>query len=132
MTSPILTFLVAAVIFSVIDFIWLGLVAKQLYRRYIGFLLRDKANIPAAIIFYTLFIIGLIIFVINPALNRENDQIYYAALYGGLYGLFTYATYDLTNLSTVKGWPLTITVIDLAWGVVISTITASVTVLVLA
>lgn len=132
MTSPILTFLVAAVIFSVIDFIWLGLVAKQLYRRYIGFLLRDKANIPAAVIFYTLFIIGLIIFVINPALNRGNDQIYYAALYGGLYGLFTYATYDLTNLSTVKGWPLTITVIDLAWGVVISTITASVTVLVLA
>ena len=83
------------------------------------------------LIFYVLFIIGLVIFAINPALNRGNNQIYFAALHGGLYGLFTYATYDLTNLSTVKGWPLTITLIDLAWGVVISTLTATITVLIL-
>ena len=131
MKSLTLSFVVAAIFFSIIDFVWLSLVAKQLYRRQIGFLLRDKANIPAAVIFYILFIIGLVVFAIYPALNRGSNQIYYALLYGGLYGLFTYATYDLTNLSTIKGWPLTITLIDLAWGMVISTITATITVLIL-
>ena len=132
MVSSITSFLIAAIFFSIIDFIWLSLVAKRLYRQQIGFLLRDKANISAAVIFYILFIIGLVIFAINPALDRGNNQIYHAALYGGLYGLFTYATYDLTNLSTIKGWPLTISLIDLAWGIVISTVTATITVLILA
>jgi len=131
MGTSIISFLIAAIFFSIIDFIWLGLVAKRLYRRQLGFLLRDKANIPAAVTFYILFVIGLVFFVINPALNRGNAQVYYAVLHGGLYGLFTYATYDLTNLSTVKGWPLTITLIDLAWGIVISILTATITVLIL-
>jgi uncharacterized membrane protein len=130
MTTYTLIFLVSSVTFSVIDFVWVGLIAKRLYRRQIGHLLRDKPNVVAAVIFYILYIIGLIIFVINPALQMQGNQILNAAVYGGLYGLFTYATYDLTNLATVKGWPLLITIIDMIWGIVISTITAIITVLI--
>lgn len=126
MTSTLTYILVSALIFSLIDFVWLGFIAKKLYQKYIGFLLRDKPDMVAAVVFYALYIIGLNVFVIAPATNA-NHPVAFAAGYGALYGLFTYATYDLTNQATVKGWPLKITLIDLTWGMAISAVTAAAT-----
>jgi uncharacterized membrane protein len=105
-------------IFLVIDMIWLGLIAKNLYAKYIGFLMKTNVNWTAAIIFYLLFIVGLIVFVITPALEKNSWVV--ALLMGALFGLITYATYDLTNLATIKNWPVIITIIDLIWGTVLA------------
>jgi len=107
-------YLIALPVFFAIDMLWLGLVAKGFYRRQIGFLMRDGFNWPAAVAFYLLFVLGLVVFVIAPALDRDS---WLRALgYGALFGLITYATYDLTNLATVRDWPLPLTIVDLAWG----------------
>jgi uncharacterized membrane protein len=111
-------YIIALPIFLAIDMVWLTLVAKNFYARQIGFLMKPDINWMAAIIFYLLFIGGLVIFVIMPALGK-NSWIY-AILLGALFGLITYATYDLTNLATIKDWPVLITIIDLIWGAVLS------------
>ena len=98
--------------------IWLGLVARNFYRDQIGFLMKNDIDWTAAIIFYLLFIAGLVLFVITPA--QEKDSWVHALLYGAIFGLITYATYDLTNLATIKDWPLTVTMVDLAWGAVLA------------
>ncbi len=104
--------------FFVIDMIWLGLVARSFYRSQLGFLMREKVNWPAAIVFYLLFIAGLIFFVIYPSLGQ--DSWFYALWTGAFFGLICYSTYDLTNLATLKGWPLRVTLADLAWGSTLS------------
>jgi uncharacterized membrane protein len=109
--------MIALPVFFVIDMIWLGLVAKNFYQGQIGFLMKANVNWVAAIIFYLLFIVGLVIFVISPAV--ENNSLKQAILYGALFGLISYATYDLTNLATLKDWPLLVTIVDLAWGTVL-------------
>ena len=91
---------------------------KEFYREQIGFLMATDINWPAAIIFYLLFIAGLILFVISPAV--EKRMWLDALLMGALFGLITYATYDLTNLATVKNWPVLVTIVDLAWGATLS------------
>ena len=111
-------YFIALPVFFVIDMIWLVLVAKKFYQEQIGFLMRPDVNWPAAIIFYLLFIAGLVIFVISPAI--EKNSLVHALLYGALFGLITYATYDLTNLATLKNWPLLVTVVDLIWGTVLA------------
>jgi uncharacterized membrane protein len=107
-------FVISFVIFFIIDLIWLGLIAKNLYQRYIGGLLKTDVNWIAAIVFYLLFIAALVIFVLLPGVDKQS--IGYVMLYGALFGFITYATYDLTNLATLKDWPIQITIIDLAWG----------------
>ncbi|TVP85469.1 MAG: DUF2177 family protein [Acholeplasmataceae bacterium] len=107
-------YLLAFIVFFVIDMIWLGLIAKNLYQNQIGHLLKADVNWYAAILFYLLFIGALVIFVLMPAV--QNGQIWHAVLYGALFGFITYATYDLTNLATLKDWPVVITIIDLTWG----------------
>lgn len=109
--------MIALPVFFVIDMIWLGLVAKNFYQGQIGFLMKANVNWVAAIIFYLLFIVGLVIFVISPAV--ENNSLKQAILYGALFGLISYATYDLTNLATLKDWPLLVTIVDLIWGTVL-------------
>ncbi|HEY5668520.1 MAG TPA: DUF2177 family protein, partial [Anaerolineales bacterium] len=99
--------------FLLIDAIWLGLVARGFYRKYLGFLLSPTPNWAAAIIFYLLFIVGLVVFAIAPGL--QAGSLGKALLLGALFGLLTYATYDLTNLATIKDWPLIVTVVDLVW-----------------
>ena len=111
-------FLIALPVFFAIDMIWLVLVAKNFYKEQIGFLMRQDVNWFAAIIFYLLFIAGLITFVISPAMVKQSWI--HALLYGALFGLITYATYDLTNLATIKDWPLLVTVVDLIWGTVLA------------
>jgi len=111
-------FLIALPVFFIIDIVWLVLVAKKFYQDQIGFLMKPDINWFAAIIFYLLFIAGLVIFVISPAVEKHSWV--HALLFGALFGLITYATYDLTNLATLKDWPLLVTVVDLIWGSVLA------------
>ncbi|HUU62169.1 MAG TPA: DUF2177 family protein [Acidimicrobiia bacterium] len=107
-------YLIALPVFFAIDMVWLGLVAKGFYRRQIGSLMRSPVNWAAAIVFYLLFILGLVVFVVAPAMDHESWV--RALLYGALFGFIAYATYDLTNLATLRNWPLLVTVVDLVWG----------------
>ena len=111
-------YLVVLAAFFVIDMIWLGLVAKKFYRQQLGSLMRAGVNWLAAIIFYLLFIAGLVFFVVYPAV--EKGSWFYALWTGAFFGLICYATYDLTNLATLKNWPLKMTIVDLTWGSVLS------------
>lgn len=109
---------IALPIFFIIDMIWLGLVAKNFYAKHIGFLMKTDINWIAALVFYLIFIAGLVVFVITPALEKNSWVT--ALLLGALFGFITYATYDLTNLATIKDWPLIVTIIDLIWGTVLA------------
>jgi uncharacterized membrane protein len=111
-------YILALPIFLGIDFAWLTLIAKNFYAKQIGYLMAKNPNIFAALIFYLIFIAGLIFFVISPALDKRMWT--YALFAGAFFGLVTYATYDLTNLATVKDWPIVVTIIDLIWGTVVA------------
>ena len=119
---------IALPVFFAIDMIWLGLVAKDFYAKQIGSLLKPDVNWIAAIIFYLLFIVGLVIFVISPAM--ASGSWLKAVLLGALFGLICYATYDLTNLAVAKDWPLLVTVVDLIWGAVLASSVSVVTYLI--
>lgn len=114
----ILSFFLTTLVFLAIDIVWLGWMAKDLYNKMIGHLLSPQVNWVAAIIFYLLFITGIFIFAILPAIEKDTWK--YALLYGALFGFFTYATYELTNLATLRQWPATLVFIDIAWGVFLS------------
>ncbi len=105
--------------FFAIDMVWLVLVARGFYQKHLGFLMRSPPNWSAAIIFYLLFVLGLLVFVILPSLETGSTK--KVLILGGLFGLVTYATYDLTNLATVKDWPWIVTVVDLLWGGILAT-----------
>lgn len=111
-------FLTVLVVFSVIDTLWLGNMADRLYRPLIGEVLADKFRLVPAVAFYALYALGLTIFAVLPALKTGEWRT--ALLWGALFGLFAYGTYDLTNYATLKGWGLKITVIDMTWGVIVS------------
>lgn len=111
MLNFLIYFVIAFIVFIIIDIIWLGLVAKKLYAKHLGYIMAEKVNFLSAIIFYVVFIIGLVYFAVM------NVSVWWMALLNGaLLGFIAYATYDLTNLATLKGWPLKITIIDLVWG----------------
>ena len=109
-------------VFFAIDMVWLGLVASNFYKSQLGNLM-GPINWPAAIIFYLVFLVGLTFFAIYPAVLKNSLMT--AAILGGLFGFFTYATYDLTNLATLRDWPLSVTIVDMIWGTILG---ASVTV----
>lgn len=119
MKDYIKLYLATLIAFLAIDIIWLGLVARTFYSHYLGFLMAPDPNWMAAIIFYLLFVFGLLVFVIVPGLKEGSLKI--TLLRASLFGLITYATYDLTNLATVKDWPVIITIVDLIWGTALST-----------
>ncbi len=114
----IILYLLTVPVFFAIDMTWLGLVAKNFYKTQIGFLMRTDIIWWAAILFYLLFIVGIIYYAVLPA-HAAGDWTK-ALLYGALFGFFTYMTYDLTNYSTLKDWPLTIAIVDTLWGTVLS------------
>jgi len=101
-------------VFFVIDMIWLGFVASNFYKARIGHLM--EINWPAAIVFYLVFLVGLTFFAIYPNLDKGWQMV---LTYGALFGFFTYATYDLTNLATLKDWPLDLVIVDIIWGTVL-------------
>lgn len=107
-------YLITFIIFFTIDILWLAIVAKKIYKKHLGYIMSSKPKFGAALAFYLLYIIGLVFFVINPAI--EKNSLSYAIFSGIFFGFITYATYDLTNLATIKDWPIKITVIDLIWG----------------
>ena len=122
MTFPriILSYILTTIVFFAVDMVWLGFIAKNIYRKYLGALLSDTVNWAAAIIFYLIFIAGIFIFVINPAIEKQSAV--RAIALGAVFGFIAYATYDLTNYATLKGFPLNIVFIDLAWGAVLTAI----------
>ncbi|RPA67886.1 DUF2177 family protein [Cyclobacteriaceae bacterium YHN15] len=107
-------YIIALFIFFVLDMAWLGLIAKNFYQNQLGFLMKENVNWTAAIIFYLLFLVGVVLFVIEPAVYKKEWK--FALVYGALFGLITYATYDLTNLATLKDWPVKMVVVDMIWG----------------
>lgn len=119
---------IALPVFIAIDAIWLGLVAKNFYRNQIGFLMKSEINWVAAVVFYLLFVVGLVLFVVAPAIEKKSWM--HALLFGALFGLITYATYDLSNLATLKDWPILVTVVDLAWGATLASSVATATYLI--
>lgn len=114
------SYLLTSLVFFAIDMVWLGVLAKNLYRKYLFGLMADQVNWTAAIVFYLLFIVGIFVFVILPAV--EKNSLITALLLGAFFGIVTYATYDLTNLATLKNWPLPIVFIDIAWGAVLTSL----------
>ncbi len=115
-------FILTFAIFLLIDFVWLAKVAPNFYKTNIGHLMSDKVNFVPAIIFYLVYIVALLVFVINPAVESGNVM---KALYlGALIGFAMYGTYDLTNMATLKGWPIMVTVVDLIWGTFITSATS--------
>lgn len=128
MTTFLKLFGVGFVVFFIIDIIWLALIARKLYQDQIGFLLKTDVNWVAAMLFYVLFIVGLVVFVIMPSV--DGLSLSKAMILGAFFGLVTYATYDLTNLATMKDWPLSITIIDLAWGTFLGFSTSTLTYLI--
>ena len=111
-------YLVTLPIFILFDLFWLGLVAKNFYQEQVGFLMRSDVNWIAAIVFYLVFVVGLVLFVIYPA--QEKGSLVYALVFGAVFGLVTYGSFDLTSLALIKGWPVLVTVIDMLWGMFIA------------
>ena len=107
-------YLIAFIVFLAVDALWLGLVAPKFYKAQIGHLMTEKPNLIAALVFYLIFIVGLVYFVIQPGVQDQSVGLIVVS--GLLFGFITYATYDLTNLATLKDWPILVTVVDLAWG----------------
>lgn len=105
---------ITGAIMGVLDAIWLTLIANKFYKSQLAPLLLERPNMVAAISFYVIYVIGVVMFVLTPALEKNSWQ--HALGYGVLFGLVAYATYDLTNLATLKSWPLKLVVVDLIWG----------------
>jgi uncharacterized membrane protein len=116
-------YFVALVTFVAADMVWLGTMAPRFYRPTLGDIAISGVNLPPAILFYIVYPVGLLIFVINPAL--KSGSITTAVLYGALFGFFTYATYDLTNYATLRNWTFTLTLVDVAWGTLLAAITSA-------
>jgi uncharacterized membrane protein len=111
-------YIVSLAAFFTIDMLWLGVVARSLYQQQLGFLMTTSPNWFVAIVFYLLFILGLLVFVVLPGLGANSLKT--TLLRATLFGLITYATYDLTNLATLKDWPALLSVVDLIWGTILS------------
>ena len=116
--KAVILYVLTVPVFFAIDMVWLGLIAKKFYARQIGHLMAPKVQWAPALIFYFLFIAGILVFAVLPAAEKGSWS--KALISGALFGLFTYATYDLTNLATLRDWPLLVTIIDLVWGMVLT------------
>jgi len=108
---------IAIVAFFIIDLIWLGVVARSFYQTQMGHLMRANVNWPAAIVFYLIFVVGIIVLAVWPAVEKQS--LGHAVILGALLGLVTYAAYDLTNLATLDGFPFKVVVVDMVWGTVL-------------
>jgi len=111
-------FFVTLTIFMAIDGVWLVVIAKNFYAKHLGYLMAKTPNLAAALIFYLIYVLTMVILIISPALQKGS--LISAILTGALFGLCAYATYDLTNLATIKDWPLLVTIVDLIWGTLLS------------
>ncbi len=122
MFQLVIAYFATAIVFLAIDFVWLSQVATRFYFDRIGHLLMDKPNMAAAGAFYVVYVVGIVIFAVAPALKSESVGT--AIVFGALFGFFTYATYDMTNYATMKNWPIVVVLVDVAWGAFLSAFAA--------
>jgi uncharacterized membrane protein len=112
-----------AIVMVALDIVWLGLIAKPFYQQGIGHLMADKPVIPVAVLFYAIYALGVVVFAVAPA-GAAPDWGRTLTM-AALFGFFAYATYDLTNLATLRDWPIGVSVMDIAWGTVVSAASAA-------
>ena len=117
-------YLATLLVFATIDTLWLGFLARDYYRGALGDLLARNFNLWAVLAFYIVYCLGILIFAVMPALRA--DSLLTALGYGALLGFFCYATYDLTNMATLRDWPLGMSFVDMAWGTALTAIAATV------
>ena len=129
MSRVLLTYAVSVPVFFIVDMIWLGVIAKGFYRNALEPLLTPNINWIAAIIFYLLFLVGVLIFALLPGMERRS--LVYTIKMAALFGFIAYATYDLTNLATLRDWPLMLSIVDMIWGSFLSASTATMTYLIM-
>ena len=128
MLNYLAAYTATAVVMLGLDLIWLGLIAKPFYRDGIGHLMADAPNFMVGVIFYLMYPIGVLLFVVAPTLLSGATGLApwsRVVLAGALFGFFAYSTYDLSNLATLKGWPLHLSLIDIAWGSALTTVAAA-------
>jgi uncharacterized membrane protein len=129
MSRILLTYAVSVPVFFIVDMIWLGVIARGFYRKALEPLLTPNINWTAAIIFYFLFLVGILIFALLPGIERRS--LVYTVAMAALFGFISYATYDLTNLATLRDWPLMLSIVDMIWGSFLSASTAAITYLIM-
>jgi uncharacterized membrane protein len=122
MNKYLAAYLAAAAVMVALDMLWLGVIAKSMYQQAIGHLMADQPNFFAAVVFYALYATGLLLFSVAP--NADVPGWGRTVAMGALFGFFAYATYDLSNLATLKNWPVSVTLIDMAWGSALSAVSA--------
>ena len=122
-SRSLLAFAATATVMVALDLLWLGLIARPLYQQGIGHLMAERPIVPVAALFYAVYTLGLVVFAVAP----QTAETRWAVVLGSaaLFGFVAYATYDLTNLATLKGWPVALTVIDMAWGTAVSVVSAA-------
>ena len=125
----LLTYAVSVPVFFTVDMIWLGVIAKGFYRKALEPLLTPNINWTAAIIFYFLFLFGILVFALLPGMEKRS--LGYTVVMAALFGFIAYATYDLTNLATLRDWPLILSIVDMLWGSFLSASTAAITYLIM-
>ena len=123
MTKYLIAYGATMLVFFAIDFVWLGVVAKDFYRERLGALMLEQVNLPVAAVFYLIYIVGIVVFAISPALQGGSWKT--ALMLGGLFGFIAYGTYDVTNLATLRGWPVSVVIVDMAWGTVLTGVSAA-------
>ena len=123
MTKYLIAYAATLVVMVALDMLWLGLVAKSFYQQGIGHLMAGQPNIAVAALFYLVYAIGLVVFAVAPGGETAGWSTTLAL--GALFGFFAYATYDLTNLATLKDWPLGVALVDMAWGSLVSAVSVA-------
>ena len=113
---------VATVTLFILDFLWLGVIAKNFYAEQLGDKMLDSPKLGIAAMFYLTYTIGVVLFAVKPAM--DNDTWMQALLYGALFGFLAYGTYDFTNMSTLKDWPVKMSIVDITWGTTVTVISA--------
>ncbi len=119
-----LAYIATAAAFFALDLLWLGIVARDFYRSALGSLLLERPNMVAAAVFYSMYVVGIVIFAVAPAMAAESWV--KAAALGALFGFFAYATYDMTNFVTLKNWPLSVVLVDITWGTILTGTSAAI------
>jgi uncharacterized membrane protein len=129
MSRVLLTYGVSVPVFFIVDMIWLGVIARGFYRKALEPLLTPNINWTAAIIFYFLFLVGVLVFALLPGMEKKS--LIYTVGMAALFGFIAYATYDMTNLATLRDWPLVLSIVDMMWGSFLSASTAGLTYLIM-
>jgi uncharacterized membrane protein len=124
MKTNVIAYVATFLVFMAIDFIWLTAMANRLYKPYLGDIMADDFRPLPAVLFYLLFVLGLVFFAVRPAIASGDWKT--ALLQGAAFGFFCYATYDLTNQATLRTWSSVITIADMIWGTVLSGVAAAI------